>query len=158
MKTLPYLAVVLLLASCAPYSLVSTDDSCLDLTSLKHGKVKFMLNKDKYPTYPRNYVVLVYDSKDLKNLVETVFLPKDTQWEKEISVKQDYCVVVLKDRFIGNNHQMEWDNNPKKVSALNNTPKTYLASTSTSKWTPVFFTTITSKDGAAGEGVKAVVD
>lgn len=164
MKTLLYFCVVALLASCSP-SLTNVKDDCLDLAASTNGKVTFQLNDspvghEPYQYFPRHYLIVVFEDRARTKAIDAKILLRKTTIEQFVQLdpknKDNYCIVVYKDQNLAGYKQMKWANVEAKQANLDKNQKVYYASTSKSPF--LFIKTITSKDGAVGDGVRAVID
>ncbi len=164
MKNLLYLFVTLLITSCSP-SLKATKEKCLDLSDLANGKVTFEVNEgtDKAKpkeSYPRNYLIEVYEDHARTNLLSNLLLYRKANFALTITLdpakKKEYCILIHKDRLLAGYQLMEWEKMNNGQAGIIKKENTYYASTS-NFFVPLI-TKITSKDGAGGDGVKAVID
>jgi hypothetical protein len=139
------------------------EKNCLDLSEMKKGEVVFQVNKGDdgklRDFYPRNYLIQIFDDKTLAKPSANVYLGRGKDWEITVKLdptkRKEYCVVIYKDPFIGGFKQMGWTQE-QGFASIGQTATTYYASSKKNILT-FFTTTITSKDGAAGDGVKTVI-
>ncbi len=155
MKPTLTLVLACIAAACSPLSKVP-EKKCLDLRNLKIGDVRFEVNKPRYDNYKRNYLVQIYADTARKTLIDNVLLSRKTEWTQTIhNVKKEYCIVIFKDRTLTTYAQMEWDTlKPAGSAMIDDVRKSYYASAKRG----ALLLPITSKDGSAGDGVRAVVN
>lgn len=165
MKTLLWLLPITLLAACHIPS-ATPENKCLDLADMDDGILVFQVNRKTDTTkeynYKRHYFIEIYEDKSLKNLVNSVFLPKGTKWELTINLspqkRKNYCVLIYKENLSLGHTLMEWDNTGKKNLAAIWNRKDLKYYASTKLMLPAPPVTITSKDGAGGDGVRVMID
>jgi len=162
MKTPLCLCMVALLASCTP-NLTKVKEDCLDLSTATTGKVTFKLNDSSrvpYKYFPRHYLIVVFADRARTNAIDAKILLRKTAVEQFVQLdpkeKDNYCIVIYKDRNFAGYQQMKWDSVEVKHASLYKNQKVYYASTNNSPL--LFVKAIASKDGTAGDGVKAVID